>query len=69
MPRWEYRTIELNEFRPGDDDINALNDAGKEGWELVGIAAHNIAYMKRQVTSLASPQQKAPSDNGGFETD
>jgi hypothetical protein len=49
MLEWEYITISLNDipFKPGI--IEVLNDAGKEGWELVAVTSNNIAYMKRQV--------------------
>jgi hypothetical protein len=49
MLEWEYITISLNDipFKPGV--IGVLNDAGKEGWELVAVTSNNIAYMKRQV--------------------
>jgi hypothetical protein len=45
MPQWEYRTIHLN----ATDEIDLLNDAGEEGWELVAIAANNVLYLKRQI--------------------
>jgi hypothetical protein len=55
MPRWEYRAIHLNEIPAGEEDIDVLNDAGKEGWELVGVTTSNIAYLKRQVVSSTRP--------------
>jgi hypothetical protein len=52
-PQWEYREIILGEFL-GSREVDALNEAGKEGWELVGVTANSIAYLKRQVpTTLA----------------
>jgi DNA-binding protein H-NS len=30
-------------------DIDALNDAGDEGWELAAILSNNIAYLKRKI--------------------
>jgi len=47
MARWEYRKIPLNDVRPTVDDIDVLNDAGDNGWELVGITTNNVAYLKR----------------------
>jgi hypothetical protein len=49
MPEWEYTLISLNDlpFKPGVIDV--LNDAGKDGWELIAITSNNIAYLKRQV--------------------
>ena len=48
MQQWEYRTIYLNDPRK-TDEIDLLNDAGEQGWELVGITANHIAYLKRQI--------------------
>jgi hypothetical protein len=49
MPQWQYRTINLGDLPRGEDEIDVLNDAGEEGWELVRIAANNVAYLKRQI--------------------
>ena len=37
MPQWEYRKIDLNDAPRKVDDIDMLIDAGKDGWELVGV--------------------------------
>jgi hypothetical protein len=34
---------------------------GEEGWELVVITVHNIAYLKRQVGSVHKPRTGGPS--------
>jgi hypothetical protein len=66
MPQWQYCAIYLNDAPRGSDAIDILNDAGGEGWELIGITANNIAYMKRQ---LAAPTQgslrRKPTTDGG----
>ncbi len=49
MAEWEYSRINLNEVPRRTDDIDLLNDAGKEGWELVTITTNNIAFLKRQI--------------------
>lgn len=56
MPEWEYSRINLNEVPRRSDDIDLLNDAGKEGWELVNITANNIAFLKRQIGEPARAQ-------------
>ena len=49
MSQWEYRKIDLS-FSPRRGDlIDLLNDAGKDGWELVALTANAMAYMKRLV--------------------
>jgi hypothetical protein len=62
MPSWEYEKIDLNSLPRNTDEIDLLNDAGKEGWELVAITPNNIAYVKREVaaaTAAASAPRKA----------
>ena len=49
MTQWEYRKIDLNNVPRSAVDIDLLMDAGKDGWELVGITTNNIAYLKRQI--------------------
>jgi hypothetical protein len=54
---WKYRKINLSEQRPRSDELDILNTAGADGWELVGITNNNIAYLKRPVDELV----QAPS--------
>ena len=49
MPQWEYDKIDLSNLPTKIQDIDLLNDAGKERWELVGISTNHIAYLKRQI--------------------
>jgi hypothetical protein len=58
MPAWEYRKIHLNEASARTDEIDLLNDAGKDGWEVVGITSNNIAYLKRSVEQ--EPKDEPP---------
>jgi len=62
MPQWEYRKIDLNNVPVKASDLDALDDAGREGWELVGITANNIAYLRRMLedpTTASRPRAKA----------
>jgi hypothetical protein len=62
MPQWEYSKIDLSNLPPRTDDVDLLDDAGREGWELVGIAANNFAYLKRLSAPDAAespPKQRA----------
>jgi hypothetical protein len=54
MPQWEYRQILLSEFLSPEQELEALNVAGEEGWELVGITINNVAYLKRQAPATPS---------------
>ena len=62
MPQWEYSKIDLNNVPVKRSDLDALDDAGREGWELVGITANNIAYLRRMLedpTTASRPRAKA----------
>jgi hypothetical protein len=64
MPQWEYSKIDLNNVPAKASDLDTLDDAGKDGWELVGITANNVAYLKRVLGDpmIASrPPAKAPA--------
>ena len=64
MPQWEYSKIDLNNVPAKVSDLDALDDAGKDWWELVGITANNVAYLKRVLEDpvIASrPRAKAPA--------
>jgi hypothetical protein len=55
MPQWDYRKINLNDTPRKTDDMDLLNNAGEDGWELVAITSHNFAYLKRQREDIARP--------------
>ena len=60
MPQWEYSKIDLSNLPPRTDDVDLLDDAGKEGWELVGITANNFAYLKRLSGNGAAAAEAPP---------
>ena len=47
--RWEYRTINIFDLARGERELEILNAAGAEGWELIMIAVNGIATLKRPV--------------------
>jgi hypothetical protein len=53
VSEWEYRKIDLNQHRPQRDELDLLNAAGADGWELIGITSNNFAYLKRELKELA----------------
>jgi H-NS histone family len=62
VKEWEYRKIDLNQQHPRRDDLDLLNVAGGEGWELVGIMHNNIAYLKRPLEE--DGERRAPCSGG-----
>src|SRR6185436_6079943 len=74
VSEWEYRKIDLNQHRPQGDELDLLNAAGADGWELVGITSNNMAYLKREIEEIApaahaagktSTQHERPSGYDG----
>jgi hypothetical protein len=61
MPQWEYSKIDLNNVPVKSSDLETLDDAGKDGWELVGITANNVAYLKRPIEDATAPPRTKPA--------
>ena len=49
MTTWEYDKVDLNSLARKTEDVDLLNEVGREGWELVHITSNNIAYLKRPI--------------------
>lgn len=56
MTKWEYEKIDLNSLSRHESEIDALNLAGSNGWELVSINTCNVAIMKRAVAAAKPPR-------------
>jgi hypothetical protein len=65
VTQWEYRKFDLSGINPKLDDIELLNGAGQDGWELATITANNIAYLKRRVQVAAAPKATASVSRRG----
>jgi hypothetical protein len=64
MPQWEYSKIDLNNVPARSSEIDLLDNAGRDGWELVRITANNLAYLKRTLDDVAPaepPRAKQPA--------
>jgi hypothetical protein len=57
MVRWEYSMIDLANLPARTDEVDVLNDAGEQGWELIAIMSNHNAYLRRHVAD--------PSDGPG----
>ena len=72
MAEWEYLKIDLNQHPPRVDELDLLNQAGADRWELVNITATNIAYLKRLVEESNSAgmrnrlHARSPDGNGNL---
>ena len=67
MSLWDYRKIALNQLSAKTNDVDVLNDAGDEGWELVAILPNNIAYLKREIAEAISEIEERSGRGGGEE--
>jgi hypothetical protein len=47
MSEWEYIRLSLSDLPLKTRAVDALNIAGKDGWELVTITRNNTAYLRR----------------------
>jgi len=57
-----YKVIALEHTATPEQQQDALNELGKEGWELLGVTHHGIptAYFKRQQEAEAEAEQAPP---------
>jgi hypothetical protein len=60
MSRCEYRKIDLNELAQMGGDIDVLNRAGAEGWELMTITINHVAYLRRMLEDATVPAVDPP---------
>jgi DNA-binding protein H-NS len=65
MRTWQYKKVDLNTAPALKDDIDILDTAGQDGWELVTIQPNGVAYFKRQLGDQpAGIKDAAASSNG-----
>jgi hypothetical protein len=57
MAAWEYRKIDLNDPPRETTDLDLLDKAGADNWELIAITVNCIAYLKRP-TAKPRPKRK-----------
>jgi hypothetical protein len=65
MGEWEYRKLDLNDAPRRGDDIDVLNRAGSEGWELVAVTGNGVAYLKREIAGPKPGRRKATGPASG----
>jgi len=57
MAAWEYRKIDLNDPPREATDLDLLDKAGADKWELIVITVNSIAYMKRPIAKPPSKKK------------
>lgn len=57
---WEYKKIDLNSppIKKSSEDL--LNEAGREGWELISVSSLGVGYLKRPKPQPKSTEAKHP---------
>jgi hypothetical protein len=61
MARWEYLMIDLAYLAARTGEVDVLNDAGGQGWQLVAIMTNHVAYLRRQVENPADAPAERPT--------
>lgn len=64
---WQYLEIDLCDVGKRDDEIDLLNRAGSNGWELVAIIAPYRAILKRPVEDSTSRLPVGRTEASGIE--
>jgi hypothetical protein len=59
--RWEYLMINLAYLAARTGEVDVLNDAGEQGWELIAIMTNNVAYLRRPKDDSAHVPEQLPS--------
>jgi hypothetical protein len=52
MATWEYKVVELESSPSTSGNERILNALGRDGWELVAVAAIETAALKRRGDSF-----------------
>jgi len=65
MGKFEYLRIALSTHHPRSNEVELLNAAGREGWRLVWITAHGLAYLTREIAEAPKPRRKAVDTGTG----
>ena len=61
---WEYRMSNLNDLPRKGTELELLNTAGAEGWELILIAVNRVAYFKRRIEDDPLPRRRRGATEG-----
>jgi hypothetical protein len=62
MRQWEYLRLDLSDAPRRGAEIDVLNRAGGEGWELVTVTSNGIAILKRESGQQAKSGRRKAVD-------
>jgi hypothetical protein len=62
MSQWEYLRLDLNDAPRRGAEIDVLNRAGGEGWELVTVTSNSITILKREIGQPAKAERRRALD-------
>jgi hypothetical protein len=65
MRTWEYLRLDLNDTPRRGEEVDLLNRAGGEGWELVGVTGNGVAILKREIPQAAKAGRRKAADASG----
>jgi hypothetical protein len=63
MAQFEYLKIDLSTHHPRSNEIELLNEAGRQGWRLVCIAANMMAYLVREIEEPPQRRKRRKEDS------
>ena len=66
MRQWKYLRLDLNAAPRRGNEIDMLNGAGSDGWELAAINRNGVAILKREISqSVRAVRRKASEGSAG----
>jgi hypothetical protein len=62
MRTWEYLRLDLNDTPRRGEEVDLLNRAGSEGWELVAVTGNGVAILKREIPQPAKAWRRKAAE-------
>ena len=59
--RWEYLILDLAHLPEKASEVDLLNEAGEQGWELTTILSNKTAYLRRLIDDPAHEPESLAS--------
>ena len=66
MRQWEYLRLDLNAVPRRGNEIDVLNGAGSDGWEIAAVSRNGVAILKREISQpVRAVRRKASEGSAG----